>query len=125
MLKVKTGPNGARWKYFSGSMIDALERLNNVANCFGPDITITSAMDGKHASDSRHHLCRALDIRTSNLLKEDIMFLLVLLYDKFDEVPSFRIKIELDKANKYWIKPGDKLVFPKSRWLFQHLHIEW
>ena len=107
-----------RIKQLSSNAVDVLEALS----LWGGEITITSANDGKHASDSRHPLDRAFDIRTRD--KDDVLIARIVHF-LFANLNCIRIKIELSDTDKHWVKSADEIRFPVHRSANQHIHLEW
>ena len=118
---IKRRPDG--W-FPANDMCEIFRRLCIVAEgmdgMLWPEITITCLMDGKHASDSRHYIGRAVDIRTRGFSNAAIAEFIWL------ADPHFRIKIELDadRSKHYWVNDPSDLTFPVQRGPQQHLHLE-
>ena len=66
----------------------------NVAEALGLDVTITSAMDGTHMQGSKHYTGEALDLRISNLTKDQREDLLAGLRDRMGK--SYDVVLEKD-----------------------------
>jgi len=97
-------------------LADGLDALAMALKIDGIELIVTSIMDGKHASDSRHYQGRAADLRTRHLSDEQVRKLIETAHK------IFRVKIEVG-PEKYWYDGGD-IVLPKKRSANQHVHVE-
>ncbi|MDX1286118.1 MAG: hypothetical protein R3182_13945, partial [Draconibacterium sp.] len=115
--------DSVRFKILTPNMIQLLKFLAGYAEITEKTWVITSANDSRHASDSRHYLDRAIDLRSRTKTPTEIEGLVKNVFNVFGD--KIRIKIELDKNDRHWVTSADEIRFPPGeRWSNQHIHIE-
>lgn len=122
MINIK---DGVVFKKITENTVKVFVMLEKAFRFIRAECWITSANDGKHASDSRHYQDRAFDLRTRHLTDKQVKDLVFTMIGS-SPVKGFRIKMEIDRVNRWWIIPEDiKIIIPAVRWESQHIHIEW
>jgi len=83
MIRVK---KGVVFKAFRFEMIELIDFLRRLSIKIKKDLWITSANDSDHRANSYHYVDLALDIRTRNLDKDDIVIVMKALKDSLSNL---------------------------------------
>ena len=100
MISIK---DGVKVNGLHAAMWQAIYSIKPIFDGLGVDLVITSALDGKHSTKSKHYSGMAVDIRSRNCgrpkaVLEDIIVLLPSAFDCIFEGDHFHI--EFDPKNE-------------------------